>query len=80
MGIPVICQKHKLPKLKKQVSRRKLMASFEEVLSKRVEKSYVAIGNALFLLLSFLIASVTGWLFYNGQNDLAAEKQCILKF
>ena len=34
MGIPVICRKGKLPKLKKQLKRRKLMASFREALSK----------------------------------------------
>ena len=63
MRIPVICQKQKLSKLKK-LSRRKLMARFKEVLSKSVEKSYIAIGNAFFLLLSLLISSVTGCLFW----------------
>ena len=34
MGIPVICRKDKLPELRKQLSRRKLMGSFKEALSK----------------------------------------------
>ena len=32
MGISVICRKDKLPKLTKQMSRRKVMASFKETL------------------------------------------------
>ena len=32
MGISVICRKDKLPKLKKQISRGKVMASFKEAL------------------------------------------------
>ena len=39
----------------------------------RSEKSYVVIGNALLLPLSFLITSITCWLFYTGQNDLNPE-------
>ena len=32
MGLPVICQKNKLPKLRKQLSKRKLMASSLKVI------------------------------------------------
>ena len=34
MAIPVTCRKYTLPKLKKQLSKRKLMARFKEALSK----------------------------------------------
>ena len=39
-----------------------------------VEKPLDAIDKALFLLLSFLIPSVTDWLFCTDQNDLTPEK------
>ena len=38
------------------------------------EKVKVTIENALFLLLSFLIASIIGWLFCTSQNNLTSYK------